>query len=63
MHALPVKDTKAKQSEAATSPSRTQTPFQRARVRLRRNPLAMLGFWMLIALYGSGAVRRRSGAL
>ena len=51
MHALPVKE---KKKEAAAGPqARAQTPFQRARLRLRRNPLAMLGFWMLIALYGS----------
>ena len=39
--------------EGVPSLPRTRTPFQRARMRLRQNHMAMLGFWILVALYGS----------
>jgi peptide/nickel transport system permease protein len=45
---------KAKNKGEVVQPlPRTRTPFQRAWGRLRQNNMAMLGFWILVALYGS----------
>ncbi|ETW96246.1 MAG: hypothetical protein ETSY1_27375 [Candidatus Entotheonella factor] len=52
MQGLQVKP-KPKEAAAAEPRPLTRTPFQRAMMRLRQNPLAMLGFWILVILYGS----------
>ncbi len=50
---MPLVADKATPQKRRTPGSRS--PFRRALARLRRNRLAMLGFWILVALYG-GAI-------